>query len=206
MKTLNATHADSEMRQHTIIQAALTCFTEKGFTNTGIADICRAAKASTGSVYHHFGSKSGLAVAVYLNGIRDYQAGMLAALGPELTAKDGVFALIAFHLNWVARHPKWARFLFQHRHAEFMGGKEAESTLRELNAGFAGGMTNWFRKHIEAGRLKALPRDLFISLLLGPCQEFARQYLGGYTVTDVDRAAVEIAGGAWAALATGNSP
>ena len=203
MKTKHAVHAHSQSRQDSIIQAALTCFNQVGYTNTGIADICRVAEASTGSVYHHFGSKSGLAAAVYLSGIRDYQTGMLAALRPELSARDGVFTLITFHLNWVVRHPAWARYLFQHRHAEFMGGEAVENTLRELNARFSSSMAGWFGKHIEAGRIRVLPRDLFLSLLLGPCQEFARQYLAGYTVTDVDRAAVEIAAGAWAALSPG---
>lgn len=201
MKTKHAVHAHSQSRQDSIIQAALICFDRQGYTNTGIVDICRAAKASTGSVYHHFGSKSGLSAAVYLSGIRDYQTGMLAALNPELSARDGVFSLITFHLEWVVRHPAWARFLFQHRHAEFMGEEAVESALRELNVRFSSSMAGWFGIHIKAGRIKALPRDLFLSLLLGPCQEFARQYLAGHTVTEVEHAAVELVEGAWAALA-----
>lgn len=200
MKTLHATHADSQRRQNTIIYAALICFVEKGFTDTSIADICRKAEASTGSVYHHFKSKSGLAAAVYLNGISDYQRGMLAALEKHTKAKEGVFALVAFHLSWVARHSEWARFLFQHRHAEFMGREETEKKLNQLNAVFAGGMAGWFKKHIDAGRFRSLPRDIFISLLMGPCQEYARQYLSGHTVSSIESATLEIAKGAWAAL------
>jgi AcrR family transcriptional regulator len=198
MKTLKSLHAGTQIRQKEIIQAALACFIEKGFTATSVADICSKAKASTGSVYHHFKSKSQLAAAVYLSGIRDYQEGMLAALKDQVAARDGIFALVAFHLKWVDGHRAWAQFLFHQRHAEFMGGTEEE--LHQLNARFAFGMAAWFQKHIKDGRLKALPRDIFISLLLGPAQEYARQYLAGYGVSDIDTAVRQIAQGVWAAL------
>jgi hypothetical protein len=127
---------------------------------------------------------------------------MLAALEEQTAARDGIFAVVGFHLKWVERHRSWAQFLFHQRHAEFMGG--TEEALNRLNARFAGRMGAWFQNHIAAGRLKALPRDVFIALLLGPAQEFSRQYLAGYGVSDVDSAAGEIGEGVWAAL--GNSP
>lgn len=203
MKTVNSIHAGTQVRRKEIIQAALAGFISKGFTATSITDICRKANASTGSVYHHFKSKSLLAAAVYLTGIREYQEGMLAALEQQVDARDGIFALVTFHLKWVERHRDWARFLFHQRHAEFMGGTEEE--LNRLNGRFAKGMAAWFQKHIEAGRLKTLPRDVFISLLLGPAQEYSRQYLAGYGGLDIDSAAGEIGQGVWAALGSEHS-
>lgn len=198
MKKLKSIHADSEIRQQEIIEAALSCFTEKGYTETGIADICRKAKASTGSLYHHFKSKTQLAAAVYLSGIKDYQTGMIEALTKQTTAKDGIFRVVSYHLTWVAEHPEWARFLFQQRYSEFMDETEAE--MNRMNADFFSKMAIWFWNHIEKGHLKTLPRDIFISLLMGPCQEFVRLYLSGMQVTAIDRAADEIAKGAWAAM------
>lgn len=198
MKTLNATHVNSPVRQRQIIEAALACFTEKGFPATSIADICRKAGASTGSVYHHFKSKGRLAAAIYLEGIRDYQTGMIDILSKQQTAREGIFAIVRFHLTWVKEHPEWARFLFQKRHAEYMDDTEDE--MKRLNAEFAKGMSGWFQKNIEAGTIKALPRDVFIALLLGPCQEFARMVVGGYAKSDVTVAARKLAEAAWAAL------
>jgi len=200
MKTRRSTHTHSESRRKTIIDAALSCFVEKGYTETGISEICRKAKASTGSIYHHFKSKAGLAVAVYLDGIRDYQDGMLTVLEQQIGAREGVFALIDFHLRWVERHPDGARFLFQHRHAEFMAAKETEDALKQLNIVFAGGMAAWLKKQMNARQLRKLPRDIFIALLLGACQEYARQYLAGQAVSDVTLAIDQIAAGVWAAL------
>ncbi|PIP38353.1 MAG: TetR family transcriptional regulator [Desulfobacterales bacterium CG23_combo_of_CG06-09_8_20_14_all_51_8] len=198
MKKPNATHAGSPQRQREIIDAALACFTEKGFPATSIADICRKAGASTGSVYHHFKSKGRLAVAIYLEGIRDYQTGMIESLSGQASAREGIFAIVRYHLMWVKQNPEWARFLFQKRHAEYMD--DTENDMKQLNAAFVQAMASWFKPHIQTGKIRPLPRDLLIALLLGPCQEYSRQYLSGRAVTDVDEAAGVMAEGAWAAL------
>jgi len=178
--------------------AALACFTEKGFPATSIADICRKAGASIGSVYHHFKSKGKLAAAIYLEGIRDYQAGMIDAISRLENARDGIFAVVHFHLMWVKKNPEWARFLFQKRHAEYMD--DTENEMKQLNAAFGQGIAGWFQKHIQAGKIRPLPRDLLIALLLGPCQEYSRQYVSGHAVTDVTEAAGVMAAAAWSAL------
>lgn len=200
MKRLHATHAKSKPRRDAIIRAALECFVEKGFTDTSIVDICRRAQASTGSVYHHFKSKPGLAAAVYLSGIQDYQNGLIETLARQKKAMDGIFALIDFHLKWVEQHENWARYLFQHRHAEFMAEDNTENSLNQLNLAFSRGLADWFQGYVKTGTFRKLPKDIFISLLFGACQEYARQYLAGFAVTDVDNASKEIAKGVWAAL------
>ncbi len=198
MKTPNATHTDSPRRQREIIKAALACFTEKGFPATSIADICKKAGASTGSVYHHFKSKGRLAAAIYLEGIRDYQAGMIDALSGQNSAREGIFGIVRYHLMWVKQNPEWARFLFQKRHAEYMDDTEDE--MKRLNAVLFQKMAVWFQKYIKAGKIRPLPHDLMMALLLGPCQEYSRQYISGHAVTDVAAAAEVIGAGAWAAL------
>ena len=143
MKTPNAIHAASPKRQREIIEAALACFTEKGFPSTSIAEICKKAGASTGSVYHHFKSKGRLAAAIYLEGIRDYQAGMIDALSAQNCAREGIFAIVRYHLVWVKQNPEWARFLFQKRHAEYMDDTEDE--MKRLNTVLFQKMAVWFK-------------------------------------------------------------
>ncbi len=198
MKTPNATHTASPKRQREIIAAALACFTEKGFPATSIADICKKAGASTGSVYHHFKSKGRLAAAIYLEGIREYQAGMIEALLEEESARGGIIAIVRYHLMWVKQNPDWARFLFQKRHAEYMDDTEEE--MKRLNAVLFQNMAVWFQKYIKAGKIRPLPHDLMMALLLGPCQEYSRQYISGHAATEVTTAAKVLGAGAWAAL------
>ncbi len=194
MKRRDRTHE----RRTQIIQAALDCFTELGYAKTTMADIRRRSEASTGSIYHHFKGKEQLAAAVYLEGIRSYQEGILEIVEQERRARQGVFAIVRFHLNWVTEHPAWARFLFQMRHAEFMAG--TEEAFHGLNRRFAEGLSEWVREQVRKKRFRPHSRDAFVSVLLGPCQEYARLWMAGQTVTDVNTASAEIAAAIWKAL------
>ncbi len=89
MNKQKSIHASTHGRKSDIIRAALACFTEKGYTNTSIEDVCSQSGASVGSLYHHFSSKERLASAVYLEGIRDYQIGLAAELERHEQARTG---------------------------------------------------------------------------------------------------------------------
>src|ERR1700748_107283 len=49
-----------EPRQHQILDAALACFSEDGFHQTGMADIVKRSGLSHGAVYLYFQSKDDL--------------------------------------------------------------------------------------------------------------------------------------------------
>src|SRR2546427_3712162 len=80
----------SEDRRRAIMNAALPLFTEKGLAGTAVEDIRTRAKASIGSIYHHFGSKEGVARALYAAAIGSYQKELasLPRSGPD--AASGV--------------------------------------------------------------------------------------------------------------------
>lgn len=191
----------AERRSH-IIKAALACFNEKSFANTTMEEIRIRSGASNGSIYHHFKSKDQLAAAVYLEGIAHYQEGMIDELKKHPPARDGIYSIVRYHLGWVMAHTEWSRYLFQMRHAGFMAG--AEELIRSENIKFAGEFWRYFSRHINEGTLRALPVEVFIALILGPCQELARYYLNRPAETDTGAAVEEIAGAAWQALRVKN--
>ena len=199
MPKRRSNYTGTETRRRQIIQAALECFNEMGLVDTTMGDIRTRSRASNGSIYHHFKSKDQLAAAVYLDGILDYQTGMIAALEEETDARKGIYGIIRYHLTWVQDHPDWARYLFQMRHAGFMGG-EAESSITEANRTFSAGLGRFLSIQVEAGLLRTLPRELYIAILLGPCQELARLWLSGSEGVDLETAVEEIAEAAWQAL------
>jgi AcrR family transcriptional regulator len=198
MKRKHSQHATTAKRRQQILQAALACFIKTGVTDTGVADICKLAGASIGSVYHHFKSKEQLAASVYIEGIRNYQNGYLAELENCDNARDGITAVVHYHLWWVIDNPDWSRYLFKERHAAFMG--KAEEEFKRLNHTFLRQASSWFQEHINAGKLKKLPPDIFISVLMGPCLEFARHYLFGQARTNPKEAAQKISQAIWQAL------
>ena len=104
-------------RRQAILDAALECFSAIGYDHTTLADIRAKAGASTGSIYHHFGSKEHIAANLYLEGVRQTQEAGLEALLRTKTARTGVTAQVGAYIDWVVEHPAMARFLFAMRHA-----------------------------------------------------------------------------------------
>lgn len=185
-------------RRRQIIEAALECFTQKGLMDTTIEDIRSSAGVSNGSLYHHFKSKEQLAAAVYLEGIIDYQEGMLARLEQCDTARDGIYAIVAFHLEWVKKYPEWARYLFQIPHSDFV--EALEESIDRANREFVLRIEAFFKEYIEKRMLKDLPPAVRLSIVLGPCQEYARLMLKNSCTINVDLAITQIGESIWQAL------
>src|SRR4051794_8362035 len=121
-------------RREDILRAALEAFTEKGFAAASIHDVRRLSGASTGSIYHHFGGKEGLAAALYVDGLAGYQAGFLERLRAAGDAEGAIKGLVRHHLRWVEANPELAAFILGRRETEVVAATEAP--MRELNREF----------------------------------------------------------------------
>lgn len=64
-----------------LLEAALEAFTDHGYANASIAEIVASSGASVGSLYHHFGGKSGL----YLTLWEDFQEGQESRAASAVT-------------------------------------------------------------------------------------------------------------------------
>src|SRR5919198_927978 len=102
-------------RREAILGAALRLFVRKGFANTSIEELKRDSGASVGSIYHHFGGKEGVAAALYIEALRDYQNSLLALVAARPKAREGIEGFVRHHLHWVATHPDEARYLLSMR-------------------------------------------------------------------------------------------
>ena len=198
MRKPKSTHASSAKRITDIMQAALHCFTELGFNDTTMADICGRANASTGSVYHYFKSKEQLAAAVYLEGIGKFQTGMLQVLENEDDARRGVISVVEYHIKWVSKNPEWSGFLFNKKILSFVSETEVE--LLEMNKKFITGLSLWFKHQMDTEKIRRVPWDILVAILLGPCQEYTKLYLSGKTITKINEAANDLGIAAWNSL------
>src|SRR5262245_26592217 len=102
MRTSSRQRATTVFRRRQILDAALQCFLRQGIEATTMENIRDASGASHGSIYHHFGSKEAIALALYEEGMHDYQDAVLTQLAKQTTVEDGIRALIATHLRWTA--------------------------------------------------------------------------------------------------------
>jgi TetR/AcrR family acrAB operon transcriptional repressor len=61
---MRRTKEDAEQTRQDLLDAALTIFSQKGYTAARLEDIAEAAGVTRGAIYHHFGSKSELFLAL----------------------------------------------------------------------------------------------------------------------------------------------
>lgn len=185
--------------------AALDCFTRLGFAATTMEDIRARSGASTGSLYHHFGGKEDLAAALYVEALRDYQAGFLRALVPRVSPRRAVRAMVDHHLRWVREHPDWARYLLDMgRQAELVAATREQ--VEAMNRDFSAGVLRWLEPHFVRGELRRLSPVLLYAIVLGPAQYLARQWLGGRAEVDLAAASGVLVDGAWKALRAASAP
>jgi AcrR family transcriptional regulator len=183
-----------------ILDSARAAFTERGLIGASIADVSDSSRASVGSIYHHFEGKEGLAGAVYVAALRDFQAVFAAAVTGSGSPEQGVRRGIHAVLRWCLRDQRdAARFLLT---AEDAARGAAEVELREANREFLTTVLAWWDGGVERGELRALDLDLAHSIWLGPALEYCRLRLGGRTRIAPGRAERELADAAWRALRT----
>jgi AcrR family transcriptional regulator len=188
-------------RRARILDAALECFLAKSVGGTTIDDVRRSSGASTGSIYHFFGSKEGLASALYRETLADYQAGYLAALRRCTGAEAGITSGVHSHLQWVAARPDRARYLFHWREPEAIG--RTDEPVAELNERFYAAASNWLQPHVDAARIRPLTPRLCQALWMGPTIEYARLWLSGAGRRfDLLAGEPELAHAAWESMRT----
>ena len=185
-------------RKSAILAAALRVFTDKGIEAATIDDIRLRAKASVGSIYHHFGTKEGIAAALYSDALDDYWARLLAGAGAAATPRAAIHALVATHMGWIVTKPDMARFLFARMQVL---RPEHEQAVRKRTSGHFKALLALVKPWLEDGQLRRLPAELYGPLLMGPAQDLARQWLDGRLRGDPYQFVPALSDAAWRCLA-----
>lgn len=80
------TDATKAARRAQIIEAAVSCFLEKGYTNTSMSDIIKASGLSSGSIYSHFTGKEDILITAInerLNNVKELYETLPEGAGPQ---------------------------------------------------------------------------------------------------------------------------
>lgn len=152
----------------------------------GIHAVIAESQISLGSLYHHFGSMDGLSAALYARSMAALLDALLDALDGVRSARRGTRAIVVAYLAFAEREPARARFIHASAYADFLPAHaalvaEAKGPRLERIAAF-------YRQHVRAGRVVALPETLLEMLLIGPVAEFTRRWLAGAPGFDLDEA------------------
>lgn len=80
------TDATKAARRAQITEAAISCFLEKGYTNTSMSDIIKASGLSSGSIYSHFSGKEDILITAInerLNNVKELYETLPEGAGPQ---------------------------------------------------------------------------------------------------------------------------
>lgn len=175
-----------------LLAAALRRLATQSPAAVSLEDIRAEAGVSVGALYHHFGDKSALIDALYLELTDQVQEGFLSELRAHPAAEDGVKAIVRWYLRWVSANRAAASVLLGHR--------PERSELRDMSRRFFDGVLSWWQTHVHYGTLRALPLDLIHALWIGPAQEYTRHWLSGHAKRVPRNVADVLADAAWNAL------
>ena len=187
----------TKARKASVLAAALDCFTRLGTDGTTIQDIQRQANCSIGSIYHHFGSKEGIAEELFLDGIARFNKGMVRQLKKCLDAEESVRAVVGYYCDWSTRHRELARYLHS-RDIDF--STEAKARLKRIHQDYIAAVFLWFAPFVEAGQMRQLPIDTYVPLISGPIQEYVRRWLSGHYSIGPKQVREVFADAAWNAV------
>jgi AcrR family transcriptional regulator len=161
-----------------VLEAALELFSTHGYSATTIEDVKLRSGVSVGVIYHHFGSKEGIAGALYVRSLQDFQRGLIAAIDdPQAGAEGAVKAAVGYHLEWIDANRARAGFMLRRRETEVT--QAVRSEVGELNSRLFESVEAWYRPRVATGEIRDVPLPLLYAIWFGPTQEYARSVLDG---------------------------
>ena len=185
MKTITPRKRTTKRRRD-ILDASLRCFMRHGVEAATIEQIREASGASSGSIYHHFGSKQAIAVALYVEGMEELAAVFREAMSQHPGLSGGIRSILHSYFQWVAEHRDWALYLLRVATADLSSADAA--LIDDINCCTREDLNNWLRPFAMRGEIVELPDELYASLLFGPCSHFARHWLVGRLTLSLEAA------------------
>lgn len=147
-----------------ILRAAINEFAAKGFSGGRIEAICAAARVNIRMIYHHFGGKEGLYIAVLEETLGGLRSEELKLDFDDASPVDAILQLFEFTYEHFAAHPRLisllsgenllkAKFLKRSRKTPVISSPVLSQLKKIIARGEAEGL---FRKGIDALQLYVL--------------------------------------------------
>jgi AcrR family transcriptional regulator len=166
MKTQRDLHQESTRR--TILRSARRLFAQKGYSSTTLDAVVRAARVTTGAVYHHFGSKTDLfravAEAIEVEILQRVGAATRDIKDPWSKLVSGISAMLE-----ICCEPDIRRIVLVDA-PNVIGGAEWREI--EIKYGY-GAMCEALAGLQAAGAIRPLPVSILAPMLLGALIEAA---------------------------------
>jgi len=123
--------AELTTRREDLMNVAIQLFAKKGFKGTSIRDIADAHGVSLSNIYHHFGNKEGLWLAILEHSVKDLPNRLTAAMRGCTDPVERFKILIRTHLESVERHHRESRIFFVDESMLSEEGAEANQIIHK---------------------------------------------------------------------------
>ena len=158
LKKVKQKHSD-------IIRAAIKVFAKKGFHDTKVSDIAKAAKIGDGTVYLYFKNKDEILISCLDELIDSLLNYIFIEVDKVEDSLEKIHKFIEIHIDFLHTHPNHARLLmielrqsseFYHKYPNFSPMKRYLSYL-----------TNLCSKAIEYERLRMIDPEILTTMIFG---------------------------------------
>ncbi len=159
------THKTKEERRSQILDAAISCFAEKGYYETSMDDIVRAAGLSKGSLYWYFPGKRDLFRSLTESWIAEILTGLPERLAECETASEKLFTLLDASRDTVAARPELARAQLEFM-AQSVRDPEVREWLRQTHRAQRTFIAQIIEEGIASGEFRRVPTDQVAGLVM----------------------------------------
>ncbi|MCK5394527.1 MAG: TetR/AcrR family transcriptional regulator [Gammaproteobacteria bacterium] len=128
-----------------VLEAAIQLFTKQGYFNTSVPDIVRESGVSTGSIYHHFGDKEGIAKALFEMLVGRMENAFNDIERQHDTAQARCRAVIELLFRVTEEEPEVMTYMLFVKHKEFMPDMApicSSKPFRQMRQMIVDGMNN----------------------------------------------------------------
>lgn len=171
-----------ESRRKEILDAALEVFLECGFDGTTLAAIRDRSGASTGSIYHFFSGKAGIAAALLTEATEGWGRVAGDAIGRS-DAEAAIKATIRGLLDWGAANPRL--FLFMDELLTRARSSREFAIVGEIMMSGRDRARAVYEGWADEGVVRACPWPVAYALMMGPAYALLRE-AGGAPVAQDD--------------------
>lgn len=158
-----------ETKIDVIFEATLTIVLKTGFNGLKMADVAKAAKLGTGTLYIYFKNKEVLINRLYFTIKKKTMEQLLEVFNPEETFQRSFKKLWYNYLQISMNEPERMIFIEQFVRSSYLTKKTKEQSDRLLKP-----LEKFLKVGIQHGLVKNLPPELLLGQLLGPIYEIVK--------------------------------
>ena len=160
-----------------IIDAAVRVFARKGYWNSRVSDIARAAGIAAGTIYLYFETKEDILITVFREKMAEFVAALWRAIANEPDAVAKLRRLVTMHFEILEREPELAEVV----QVELRQGQKffRGPATQEIAAYFAL-ISSVLEDGVAAGQFRGdLPVKVATKMLFGAMDQMATSWVLG---------------------------